>query len=289
MVDKYSRYGNTIKKKSNPKSLSSYEEYEIKEVIQKLKREKNKNIALKKQNNELYNEILILKSNIRSHISIHQKVKGDSFPSFDILKNNINHFLKIDCLNFFKTYLYDEFSIGGVEFFYREIFKNCENIIKNHFLKIEEQLDAKFKDKNVRNTLDCVLKNSFQVDCKRLIKNLVKEENYREIMEDIQNALEINAKNERVNNDIIIFIKKTMEIIFHCYINQPKISFDVNKFGVNVYFNNNKQREFFGEILKGEECKIILPSFTYYNENKRIYEIVNKEQVMKHDFFEKND
>ena len=59
MVDKYSRYGNTIKKKSNPKSLSSYEEYEIKEVIQKLKREKNKNVKLKKQNIELYNEILI--------------------------------------------------------------------------------------------------------------------------------------------------------------------------------------------------------------------------------------
>ena len=68
-----------------------------------------------------------------------------------------------------------------------------------------------------------------------------------------------------------------------------KISFDVNKFVVNVYFNNNKQREFVGEILKGEECKIILPSFTYYNESKRVDEIVNKEQVMKKNFFEKND
>ena len=289
MVDKYSRYGNNVTKKSYPKILSSYEEYEIKEAIQKLKREKNKNIALKKQNNELYNEILILKSNIRSHISIHQKVKGDSFPSFDVLKNNINHFLQIDCLNFFKKYLYDEFEIEGVEFFYREVFKYCGNIIKNHFIKIEETLDSKFNDKNVRNTLDCVLKNSFQVDCKRLLNNLVKEENYREIMEEIQNVLDINGKNERVNNDIIIFIKKTMEIIFHCYINQPKISFDVNKFGVKVYFNKNKHEEFFGKILKGEECKIILPSFTYYNESKRVDEIVNKEQVMKEIFFDKND
>ena len=289
MVDKYSRYGNNVTKKSYPKILSSYEEYEIKEAIQKLKREKNKNIALKKQNNELYNEILILKSNILSHISIHQKVKGDSFPSFDVLKNNINHFLQIDCLNFFKKYLYDEFEIEGVEFFYREVFKYCGNIIKNHFIKIEETLDSKFNDKNVRNTLDCVLKNSFQVDCKRLLNNLVKEENYREIMEEIQNGLDINGKNERVNNDIIIFIKKTMEIILHCYINQPKISYDVNKFGVKVYFNENKQKEFFGKILKGEECLIILPSFTYYNESKRVDEIVNKEQVMKEIFFDKND
>ena len=163
-----------MEKKSNSKNLSSNEEYEIREAIQKLKQEKNKNIPLKKQNNELYNEILILKSNIRSHISIHQKSKGNSFPSFDTLKSNINNFLQIDCLNFFKNYLYEEFEIEGVEFFYREIFKNCENIVKNHFISLEEKLDKKFKDKNVRNTLDCVLKNSFQVDWKRLLDNLVK-------------------------------------------------------------------------------------------------------------------
>ena len=82
---------------------------EIREAIQKLKQEKNKNIQLKKQNNELYNEILILKSNIRSQISIHQKSKGNNFPSFETLKNNINNFLNINCLNFFKNYLYEEY------------------------------------------------------------------------------------------------------------------------------------------------------------------------------------
>ena len=152
MVDKYSRYGNNFSKKSNQKNLTSHEEYEIKEAMKKLKQEKNKNISLKKENNELYNEILILKSNIRSHISVHQKSKGNSFPSFETLKNNIIHFLEIDCLNFFKKYLYDEFEIEGVEFFYKEVFKFCENILKNHFMKIEEKLDLKFKDKNVKNT-----------------------------------------------------------------------------------------------------------------------------------------
>ena len=135
--------------------------------------------------------------------------------------------------------------------------------------------------------MDCVLKNSFQVDCKRLIKNLVKEENYREIMEDIQNVLDINGKNERVNTDIIIFIKKAMEIIFKCYINQPKISFDINKFGIKVYFNENKHEEFYGTISRNEKCNVILPSFTYFNEGKRSEEIVNKEKVMKKNFFEK--
>ena len=286
MENKYSRYGNNFQKKPTTKSLSQHEEYEIREAMQRLKLEKNKNITLKKQNNELYNEILILKSNIRSHISIHQKSKGNSFPSFDTLKSNINNFLQIDCFNFFKKYLFDEFEIEGVEFFYREIFKNCENILKNHFIKIEEKLDSKFKDKNVRNTLDCILKNSFQVDWKRLIDNLVKEENYREIMEDIQNVLDINGKNERVNTDIIIFIKKAMEIIFKCYINQPKISFDINKFGIKVYFNENKHEEFYGKISRNEKCNVIIPSFTYFNEGKRSVEIVNKEKVMKKNFFE---
>ena len=288
MVDKYSRYGNNFSKKSNQKNLTSHEEYEIKEAMKKLKQEKNKNISLKKENNELYNEILILKSNIRSHISVHQKSKGNSFPSFETLKNNIIHFLEIDCLNFFKKYLYDEFEIEGVEFFYKEVFKFCENILKNHFMKIEEKLDLKFKDKNVKNTLDCILKNTFQVDWKRLMNNLIKEEKYGEIMKNIQNTLEINEKNERVNTDIIIFIKKAMEIIFQCYIHQPKISFDLNKIGVIVYFNEIKYEQFFGDIKRGEKCRIILPSFTFYNEGKRIEEFINKEKVMKQEIFSEN-
>ncbi len=155
-------------------------------------------------------------------------------------------------------------------------------------MKIEEKLDLKFKDKNVKNTLDCILKNTFQVDWKRLMNNLIKEEKYGEIMKNIQNTLEINEKNERVNTDIIIFIKKAMEIIFQCYIHQPKISFDLNKIGVIVYFNEIKYEQFFGDIKRGEKCRIILPSFTFYNEGKRIEEFINKEKVMKQEFFSEN-
>ena len=286
MVDKYTRYGINNNKKLNSEKLSAHEEYEIKEVIQRLKQEKMKNLSLKKQNNELYNEILILKSNIRSQISFFQKTKGNSFPSFEILKNKINNFLKIDCFNFFKDYLFEEYEIEGVEIFYREVFKNCEKILKEHFILIEEKLDLKFKDKNIRNTLDCVLKNSYQVDWKRIMENLIKENYYKNIMIDIQNSLDIGEKDERVNNDIIIFIKKAMEIIFQCFVNQPKIYFDVNRFGNKVSFNKNKYEEFFGNISEKEYCKVILPSFIYYNEVKKKEEKINKEKVMKPDFFE---
>jgi hypothetical protein len=289
MVDKYSRYGygNSNGKKVNSKSLSLNEEYEIREAIQKLKQEKNKNIQLKKQNNELYNEILILKSNIRSQISIHQKSKGNNFPSFETLKNNINNFLNINCLNFFKNYLYEEYEIEGVVYFFKEIFKKCENKVKNHFISLEEKIEKKFKDINVKNTLDCVLINSFQVDWKRLLDNLVSEIDYREIMTEIQDALDINEKNERVNNEIIIFIIKTMELIFQCYINQPKIKFDINRLGIKVKFNENKYESFFGDISINEKSHIILPSFYYYNEIKKSDEKINKEKVMKQNFFEK--
>ena len=286
MVDKYTRYGINNNKKLNSEKLSAHEEYEIREVIQRLKQEKMKNLSLKKQNNELYNEILILKSNIRSQISFFQKTKGNSFPSFETLKNKINNFLKIDCFNFFKDYLFEEYEIEGVEIFYREVFKNCEKILKEHFILIEEKLDLKFKDKNIRNTLDCVLKNSYQVDWKRIMENLIKENYYKNIMIDIQNSLDIGEKDERVNNDIIIFIKKAMEIIFQCFVNQPKIYFDVNRFGNKVSFNKNKYEEFFGNISEKEYCEVILPSFIYYNEVKKKEEKINKEKVMKPDFFE---
>jgi hypothetical protein len=286
MVDKYTRYGINNNKKLNSEKLSAHEEYEIKEVIQRLKQKKMKNLSLKKQNNELYNEILILKSNIRSQISFFQKTKGNYFPSFETLKNKINNFLKIDCFNFFKDYLFEEYEIEGVEIFYREVFKNCEKILKEHFILIEEKLDLKFKDKNIRNTLDCVLKNSYQVDWKRIMENLIKENYYKNIMIDIQNSLDIGEKDERVNNDIIIFIKKAMEIIFQCFVNQPKIYFDVNRFGNKVSFNKNKYEEFFGNISEKEYCKVILPSFIYYNEVKKKEEKINKEKVMKPDFFE---
>ena len=286
MVDKYTRYGINNNKKLNSEKLTAHEEYEIREVIQRLKQEKMKNLSLKKQNNELYNEILILKSNIRSQISFYQKTKGNSFPSFETLKNKINNFLKIDCFNFFKDYLFEEYEIEGVEIFYREVFKNCEKILKEHFILIEEKLDLKFKDKNIRNTLDCVLKNSYQVDWKRIMENLIKENYYNNIMIDIQNSLDIGEKDERVNNDIIIFIKKAMEIIFQCFVNQPKIYFDVNRIGNKVSFNKNKYDEFFGNISEKEYCKVILPSFIYYNEVKKKEEKINKEKVMKPDFFE---
>ena len=289
MVDKYSRYGygNSNGKKNNSKNLSLNEENEIREAIQKLKQEKNKNITLKKQNNELYNEILILKSNIRSQISIHQKSKGNSFPSFETLKNNINNFLNINCLNFFKNYLYEEYEIEGVEYFFKEIFKNCENKVKNHFISLEEKIEKKFKDINVKKTLDCVLINSFQVDWKRLLDNLISEIDYIEIKNEIQKALEINEKDERVNKEIIIFIRKTMELFFQCYINQPKINFDIDNLGIKVKFNENKHESFYGVISNNEKCNIILPSFYYYNEIKKIDERINKEKVMKKNFFEK--
>ena len=287
MVDKYTRYGINNNKKLNSEKLSAHEEYEIKEVIQRLKQEKMKNLSLKKQNNELYNEILILKSNIRSQISFFQKTKGNSFPSFETLKNKINNFLKIDCFNFFKDYLFEEYEIEGVEIFYREVFKNCEKILKEHFILIEEKLDLKFKDKNIRNSLDCVLKNSYQVDWKRILENLIKENIYEDIMIDIQNSLDIGRKNENVDNEIIIFIKKAMEIIFQCYVNQPKIYFDINRFGNQVHFNKSKYDEFFGEISDKDYCNVILPSFIYYNEIKKMEEKINKEKVMKPDFFEK--
>ena len=287
MVDKYTRYGINNNKKLNSEKLTAHEEYEIREVIQRLKQEKMKNLSLKKQNNELYNEILILKSNIRSQISFFQKTKGNSFPSFETLKNKINNFLKIDCFNFFKDYLFEEYEIEGVEIFYREVFKNCEKILKEHFILIEEKLDLKFKDKNIRNSLDCVLKNSYQVDWKRILENLIKENIYEDIMIDIQNSLDIGRKNENVDNEIIIFIKKAMEIIFQCYVNQPKIYFDINRFGNQVHFNKSKYDEFFGEISDKDYCNVILPSFIYYNEIKKMEEKINKEKVMKPDFFEK--
>ena len=286
MVDNYTKKGNNYHKRSNSKKLTSLEENEIRELIQKLKQEKSKNLQLKNQNNELYNDILTLKSNVQSHILINEKEKGNSFPNFENLKHNINNFLEIDCLNFFKNYLYQYFNIKGIEFFYKEVFKNCDYTIKNHFTKLNKILDLKFKDKNIRNTLDCVLKNSYQVDWKRIMENLIKENYYKNIMIDIQNSLDIGEKDERVNNDIIIFIKKAMEIIFQCFVNQPKIYFDVNRFGNKVSFNKNKYEEFFGNISEKEYCKVILPSFIYYNEVKKKEEKINKEKVMKPDFFE---
>jgi predicted DNA-binding protein (UPF0278 family) len=78
-----------------------------------------------------------------------------------------------------------------------------------------------------------------------------------------------------------------MEIIFQCYVNQPKIYFDINRFGNQVHFNKSKYDEFFGEISDKDYCNVILPSFIYYNEIKKMEEKINKEKVMKPDFFEK--
>jgi predicted nucleic acid-binding Zn-ribbon protein len=103
-------------------NINNYDSDEVKEAMEKLKEERKKNTKLKKENLELYSNILSLKSTAKEKINPIPPSRENNFPKFEDLKKKINLFTNIETLKFFNKNLKDQnLNNDGFKFFFHTL------------------------------------------------------------------------------------------------------------------------------------------------------------------------
>lgn len=267
------------------------DEYEINLLSEKLKEEKQNNKNLKATNNQLLQDIIILKNNIKSLIPCFPKNWLYPFPPFDELIAHILNFINVDS---YKLYLHllnkNQFPKEIILIHFKEIFIGCYELILNHFSNVENILIQKFENIEIIKSLNYILKNAYQVNWKYIYNKLINENNLGVIINDIKNNLYEKAKqysnfnigfSSSFINYLKEYIKSTIEVFIKCYICQPQVNVDLTKIGKILKFNSVTNECFPEEnIERGNEVYILIPSFYYIEKNYKKSEVVNKNIII---------
>ena len=133
-TEKYSSLYKDINKNSRYNShLYHSAEEEIKNniqsIIDKIKNERKKNVLLKKQNQDLITEKMLLLN--KSSQMIRGNSTSTDFPSENDIKLQLNRFINVELFMFFKYPLSSEFIVKGIVLFYEKLFVSSHNKIKN--------------------------------------------------------------------------------------------------------------------------------------------------------------
>ena len=235
-------------------------EEEIKNNIQSIidkNNERKKNVQLKKQNQETEKMLLLNKSS--------QMIRGNStstdFPSENDIKLQLNRFINVELLMFFKYPLSSEFIFDSIVLFYKKLFVSSHNKIKTHFEKMNNLLSFTLQSQKTIEPLDWILRKSSQANWKSILEAIENKESYFTTVQDIQNKLSIETKKGDANLLIRNLCKKTLDILLKCYIMNPKIFYDVDSVGQRAFFDAKDHEAIEGTILSKTECFILTPRF----------------------------
>ena len=281
-----------IKKQKIEYKINKNDEEELNQITISLKEERKKNKILKEENEQLLKDIITIKTNIKSLIPCLPQNRLHPFPSLEELTNHILNFIKIDSTKFYNRLKKIKlFSIEIIIIYYKEIFKKCQEIIDNHFSSIDTILNNKFKNIDLIKPLKSIINNSYQVNWKNIYNKLTTEDNLKTIIDEIKQNI-INKPKENPNiiinysssfiNHLKEYIKSLIEIFLKCYISRPQINFDITKIGKLEEYNSLTNESLFNEnMIRGEECYIIIPSF-YYNDDNRFKKFeINNDKIIK--------
>lgn len=314
-MEKYSYYDiSKIKAKNNNNSINRIvsaniktknktDEEDIKKTTEIIKEEKKKNKLLKSENERLIKDIITIKTNIKSLIPSMPQNKKHPFPSLEALIEEIKTYLNIDSVKYYQRLQNRQFPLDIIILHFRCILHKCQEYLQNHFSNIDFILNKKFKSSELIKTIQNVLNNSYQVDWKNIFNKLTTEEKLNIILQEIKQNITIKL-NKKINNNynnisnycsptymnhLREFTKSSINILLKCYLNSPKICFDITKIGRIEKFNSTSNECFINDkILRGSNVIIIFPSFYYDNDKTKIIEIINKDKVVSNILNEKN-
>ena len=291
---------------SNNKTKSKNDEEEIRKISEKLKEEKKINKILKSENEKLFQDIITIKTNIKSLIPTMSQNKKYPFPSLEMLIEEIKNYISIDSVKYYQRLQNRQFPLDIIILHFRYIFQKSQDILQSHFLKVDFILNKKFKSQESIKPIQNVLKNTYQVDWKNIFNKISSDEKINKMLEDIKQniTIKLNKKNNINNNlnnisnyctptymnHLKEYIKSTLNILLKCYLIQPKIYFDTTKIGRIETFNSSSNECFINDkILRGSDVIIVFPSFYYNNDKLKKIEIINKDKVVFNKQNEKNN
>ena len=216
-TEKYSSLYKDINKNSRYNShLYHSAEEEIKNniqsIIDKIKNERKKNVLLKKQNQDLITEKMLLLN--KSSQMIRGNSTSTDFPSENDIKLQLNRFINVELFMFFKYPLSSEFIVDGIVLFYKKLFVSSHNKIKTHFEKMNNLISFTLQSQKTIEPLDWILRKSSQANWKSILEAIENKESYFTTVQDIQNELSIETKNGDANVRIRNLCKKTLDILF---------------------------------------------------------------------------
>ena len=254
----------------NNKQKTKNEEEELKKISEKLKEERKINNLLKSENEKLFQDIITIKSNIKSLIPSMSQNKKYPFPTL------------VTILHF------------------KYILQKSQELLHTHFSNVDFILNKKFKSQELIKPIQSVLKNAYQVDWKNICNKITTDEYINKIVQEIKQNITIKL-NKKNNNNISNFIsptylnhlkeyiKTSINILLKCYLNIPKIYFDITKIGKIEKFNSTSNECFMNEkILRGWEVVIVFPSFFYNADKLKKKETINKDKVVANKLNEKS-
>ena len=275
----------------NNKMRNRRDEEELKKITEKLKEEKEKNKILKSENERLFQDIINIKSNIKSLIPSISQSKIYPFPSFEKLIEEIKNYLNINSVKYYQRLVNRKFPLDIIIIHFKYILQKSQDIINSHFSNVDFILNKKFKSPELTKPIYSVLKNAYQVDWKNIYNKISSDEKINKLIQDIKQNIEIKL-NKKINNlsnfwsptyinQLKDYIKITIEILLKCYLNSKKICFDIIKIGRIEKFNSISNESFINDkIFRGSEVIIIFPSFYYIMETLKKKEIINKDKVV---------
>lgn len=229
-------------------------------VTQKFANTKKEANELKKQNKELYNEVMSLQSNIRQMVPGFSNT-GSSFPLFNELLNEVSEFLKCDWQDWFFDILCPELNLDGVVYFFRKSYEPVLQQLQNYFDPLYATIENAMWLDSVEGPILNVMKKCYQNNWKKIYKKWFPESRNRAVMKSLQNTLKLaDGLDETINDEITKFIEKLSLICFKMYISDPWLVFDLSIVGKKAGNNPTRMDSMDGFIKNGQECLIILPS-----------------------------
>ena len=252
----------------------------IQSIIDKIKNERKKNAQLKKQNQELITEKMLLLN--KSSQMIRGNTTSNDFPSENDIKLQLNRFINVELFMFFKYPLSSDFIVEGIVLFYKKLFVLSHNKIKSHFEKMNNLISFTLQSQKTIEPLDWILRKSSQANWKSILEAIENKESYFTTVQDIQNELNIETKSGNANVLIRNLCKKTLDILLKCYIMNPKIFYEIDSIGQRVFFDEKDHEAVEGTIMAKTESFILTPCFYYFIDGNKV--IIEKSKVISSNF-----
>ncbi len=199
------------------------------------------------------------------------------------VQRKINDYIKITCQDIFFDVLQQDFNIQGLVKFYQTILHELNVKVYEYFTPLERQIQKNaVVDATLFEPIDIVLRKTYQTNYMNISDCMESNIDYIQFCKDIQSVLQFDPN---ASQTVLDFLKSSYDIVYMCYICDPKIYIDINQMGKSVKYNVTTHEALDGFIKQEQDCIIILPAF--YRGNKFDKDtIIVKSQVLAENYFQ---